>query len=423
MRRINHRPAPLPPDRKPPVSSERAATSSNSMLSVPNALIASSYAPRSLRVLLALGWYDLQIHRGIARFARTANWSLDTHMIRDGLIMEPLRADGVIALLTPLRPDITRALRRTRLPMVDLSNQAPSVKVPRVLNDNVAIAHMAAEYLIGKAFRHYAAFLHFDSVTDGERCNAFVSFLRSKGHDAVMLDCRHLTRKGGAWHDRVVRWLAQQISTHPKPVAILAPSDHLAPMVFGACRLAGASVPEEVAVLGVNNNEMECDFAPVPLSSVDSDLERKGYEAAQLLSELINRRAVPHEPIMIPPRGVVTRMSTDILAVPHVHVATALRFIWSHFRTPINANNVFAQVPMSRVGLHRAFKQHMKRSVADEIARQRVELAKRLLAESNHKVREIARMCGFENMDTFTRTFARLTNESARSFRRTCRPH
>jgi LacI family transcriptional regulator len=211
--------------------------------------------------------------------------------------------------------------------------------------------------------------------------------------------------------------LSKQLAGLPKPLAVLIPSDHMSSLIFEACDLADLAVPEQVAILGINNSILDCDCAPVPLSSVDANLQTLGYEAARLLADLLDGQPAPKQPILIPPLSIVTRMSTSIAAVPHIHVASALQFIWQNHHRPIDVEDVVAHVPMSRIGLYRAFKRHLGRSIADEIARQRIEHAQQLLTSTHKKIYEIATLCGFENPDTFGRTFIRITGQSARQYR------
>jgi LacI family transcriptional regulator len=188
--------------------------------------------------------------------------------------------------------------------------------------------------------------------------------------------------------------------------------------VMRACDHAGLSVPEEVAVLGCHNEPLVCDYAPVPLSSVDDDLERIGYEGAKLLEGLMDGKPAPREPILIPPKGVVTRASTNIMAVPDVKAARGLRFIWEHFREHIGAPEVGAAAGLSRSALDRSFLNHIGRSAAQEILHVRIEEAKRLLLETSLKAHEVAAQSGFSSIVHFSKAFHRVTGSRPSHFRR-----
>jgi LacI family transcriptional regulator len=376
-----------------------------------------SVSGRRRRVILALGWYDQQIHHGIARFARSAGWSLDTRAIRDGELVPPLRADGIIGIFTPQRPQLTQWVMQAHVPTVDLANLETSLQVPRVLIDPTAIAEIAAEYFMSRGFRQYATLYVKRFPIGRERCEAFQAVLQEHGYACAMLDGTRFLPMKRPLLDQLAGWLSRKLANLPKPLAFLVPSDHMSAPVFEACELASLNVPEQVAILGVNNNSLECDFTPVPLSSVDANLDQAGFEAARLLADLMDGGVPPTKPLKITPRGVVTRMSTRSIAVPHPDVASALRFIAEYYSQPIMVDDVAAHVSMSRIGLYRAFKRYLGRSVAEEIARQRIESAQRLLTTSSKKIYEIASLCGFGDVDSFSRTFSRLTRLSPRAYR------
>lgn len=373
--------------------------------------------PTRKHVLLALAWYDSQIHRGIARYARQAGWILDNSMARDGMAPERWDGDGVIGVVGD-RFDVAKMARNLTVPMVDLAWQADELDLPRVLPDNEEIGRLGAEHLLERGYEHLAFFNHSDDWADRERCEPFIRHVHATGLEPVVLNWRSEWRRSNRDRRDAPQWLAEELTRLPKPLAVMATADHGAALVIEGCELAGLQAPEQVAVLGVNNSELDCEFGRVPLSSVDPALDRLGFEGSALLDRLMTGEAAPSDPIRIPPRGVVTRRSTDIIAVAHVHVARAIRFIWEHFTEPISVDDVVAAVPMSRAGLYRTFQRYTGRSIADEIARRRVELARRLLADTDEKVHEVARRCGFGSVVSFSRTFSRVVGQPPSTFRR-----
>ena len=145
----------------------------------------------------------------------------------------------------------------------------------------------------------------------------------------------------------------ETIARLPKPLGVVIPSDDVGPRLLQACDEAGVAVPEQVAILGCDNDPLVCDYAPIRLSSVDNDWDRIGYEGARLLDRIMDGEAAPSEPILIPPKTVVTRQSTDILAIPDPQIARALRFIWQHFAEPIGPPEVAANAGINRRKLER----------------------------------------------------------------------
>jgi LacI family transcriptional regulator len=374
------------------------------------------------RVLLLLGIYYPQHHAGIARYAREAGWGLNIFG-QGGSPPAWWRGDGMITLITHPKDHEIFKLFPPR-PMVDLSlgwianSMPPALRKsgrgrPRVLADDEAIGRLAAEHFLERGFKHVAFFNFGNYWMEADRIPAFRATLEAGGaryheipyHRHFSLQTPHAATRHAAAH----RWLTQAIRDLPKPVGIFAAADGIADMVVQACDEARAGVPEEVAVLGCNNETLLCDCAPVSMSSVDPDLEQQGYVAAQLLDRLMDGRPPPREPIRIPPRGVVTRQSTNILAVPHVPTARALRFIWEHYRERIKTPDVAAVAGLSRRGLEYAFRQHLHRSINAELNRCRVEHARSLLLKGGLKAHEVAEQSGFSDATDFSRVFFRAT--------------
>jgi LacI family transcriptional regulator len=388
-------------------------------------------------VLLLLGVYYPAHHSGVARYAREAGWVLDHTYIRSGgMVPVAWRGDGMITLIT--RPKDYEALRLfPPLPLVDLSRgwvtnaMPPRLRRtgrdrPRVLYDNPMIGRLAAEHFLERGFRHLALFNVGNYWMETDRLPTFREAIEAAGaqyHELPYYEhlSAHETYLTGN-EKPAYRWLVEEIRRLPKPVGIFASADDVTIKLLRACGDAGASVPEEVAVLGCDNEPMICEHAPVPLSSVDPDLEQQGYVAAQLLDRLMNGEPPPKDPILIPPKGVVVRQSTNILAVPHVHVARALRFIWEHYQEPIQTPDIAAFAGMSLRGLERIFRQHLQRTMVAELIRCRIEHARELLATTDLKIYEVAHRCGFSDLAYFSNVFHQHAGIRPGHFRRQQRP-
>jgi len=218
-------------------------------------------------------------------------------------------------------------------------------------------------------------------------------------------------------------WLIDELTALPKPLAVMSDYDDHAIDVIDACVDGGIAVPEQVAVLGVNNDPLQCELAQVPLSSIDNNEEGQGYQAAELLDELLSGTSPPLAPVIVPPRMLVTRHSTDILAVEHPHVAVALRLIWEHYSEPITAQMVAARIPMSARRLHDAFAKYIGRTIAGEITHKRVECAQNLLAKTDKKVIEIAGLCGLSSELQLCKVFKRELGTTPQAYRQAHRNH
>lgn len=372
------------------------------------------------RVLLALAYYEHRMHHGVARYARSANWVLDSTMAHYRTPPAAWRGEGVLTLALPDRPDLIRYLRRLAVPIVALTMDVPTIAAARVVLDNFAVGRIAARHLIERGFKHLAFYKQTDYEDVRQREAGFASALKAAGLDYVCLDWHAAARKNARANP--FPWLRRKLLALPKPLGIVAQSDHRAYFLLCVCEDAGIRVPEEVAVVGVDNDEYTCQFAPVPITSVDTNRERLAYDAAAVLDRLIDGQAPPARPLLIPPLDLVVRRSSDIYAVEHPEVAKALGFIWRHFRSRIGVGDVVAATAMSRCALYTTFKDYMGRTIREEIERKRIELAERLLHASTEKVAVIARLCGYTSGEQFCRAFDRVTGKTPSEFRRSAAP-
>ena len=337
-------------------------------------------------------------------------------MAHYGILPEHWQGDGVLTLLLPHRDDVLQFVAQQEVPVVGLSLDVEEISVPRVCLDNERIGQMAAEHLLERGFENLA-FYKFSNICDVRgREEGFRRAVTEAGANYFALDWYSASQRES--QENWFEWLKAKLRELPLPVGIMAQSDNRAALLIDACEAAELTIPDEIAVLGVDNNEYACEFASVPISSVDSGRETLAYEGASLLGRLMDGEKVPKSTSRIEPRSVVVRKSSDILAVPHKAVARALSFIWEHFRDRIGVDDVVAQSHMSRCGLYRAFEKHVGRSIGEELARKRVEYAKSLLADSDEKLHRIARLSGFTGGEHFSRAFTRIVGETPSDYRR-----
>jgi LacI family transcriptional regulator len=237
-----------------------------------------------------------------------------------------------------------------------------------------------------------------------------------QGRDCHVLSWQRERHQRPDTREQRHRWLVRRLSAMAKPLAVFA-RDNEAVEVIEACFAADLAVPDEVAVLGVDNSEMICDCLRVPLSSIDNNLERVGYEGAALLDRLIRGEAAPSSPLYIPPAGIVERRSTDNLAADHRQVQTALRFIRDHSHELISMADLVKHVAMSRSGLEKAFREHYVRAPMEELRHTRVAHAKKLLRETSEKIAAVARLTGFQTSQNLCRIFRRQLGLTPKQYR------
>ncbi len=367
-------------------------------------------------ILLALGHYHHTTHRGVARYAREHNWHLVGDMAFTAEVPAGWNGDGIITVLSFRRELVDFVLSRD-VPRVDLSLTRGDIALPRVLGDNEAIGRLAAEHFLERGYRHFAWFSHTEGWVAAERTAGFSGALEEAGFAPEMMVWEHREGHGADTWSARRRWLIGRLASIPRPLAVFAYNDALAANMIDACIEGGIRVPEEVAVLGVDNDDLVCECLSVPLSSVCHDLETIGYEGAALLDRLIDGQRPPAEPVRVPPRGVVTRKSTDIIAVEHLETAKALRFIWENYHRPIGVMDVVAATSMSRRGLEKAFHTYISRSIHRELCRVRFEKVEQFLAESDLTVTEIAARTGFTRPQYLCNVFKRTTGTTPNQYR------
>jgi len=353
-----------------------------------------------LRIALLIG-QDTSFCRDVFRGIRSYAIEKKHWVFRNGAptpeILGPLREwkpHGIIAHLFDAR--VARAVLRLRRPLVDIACTLPKLRVPTVDVDHAEVGRMAAEHFLERGFVHFGFFGSHKGRYSAARETSFRRRLAEAGHEVAACHAEYLPQlpSTASWRgmDRQVRrWLEQL----PKPVAVLAGNDVPARDLAEMCRRMELRVPDDVAILGVDNDEVECELSFPPLSSVAVPSSRIGYAAAELLDRLISGEAVPPEPVFLPPVRVVTRQSTDTLAVADPAVATALSFIRRRAAEPIGVEAVVRHAAEGRRLLERKFRRLLGRTMLQEIRRARVEIAKGLLAGTNLSMPEIARRAGF----------------------------
>jgi LacI family transcriptional regulator len=373
---------------------------------------------RQRRVLIALGWYDYRLHRGIEKYAQEQGWYLSANLARERVIPWGWEGDGILAWLGA-GDDLAKFVQQARLPTVDFSFRRPELKFPRVLEDHADAARLVAEHFLSRGFRHFLFYSENDNWSYEERGRGFLQSLRDADHDADWLRWHQspVYRKDRKQWRAKRDWLASRLKDSPKPLAVFAANDEQALDVLEACERAVLAVPEQVAIVGAENNLLAPDAMHTPISSVDTNLETLGYRGAELLDGLMRGKQPSERPLRIPAAGLVARKSSDLLAVNHPGVARSLRFSREHSHEPISVKDLVGVAAMSRRGLHKAFQEQLGRPPGQELHRMRIERARKLLAESDHKLEVVAGMCGYQSANSFCVAFKQSTGLSPKQYR------
>lgn len=375
--------------------------------------------PPKRSVLLALTDTHHGFLKGAARYAREHHWHLVPDMIYSAKIPIGWRGDGILSFIGG-RDDLAEFIVSSGLPAVEISMVRNDIRLPRVEGDNEMIGRLAAEHFLERGFRHFAWAPFMDDVVNEERHRGFADHLARHNLTCDVLptaDSRHDNPASRDWSVKR-KELIEALSAQPNPLAVFAYNDCVAANVIDACDDAGLLVPEAVAVMGVDNDTVLCECVRVPLSSVCHDLEGLAYEAAALLDRMMNGEKPPDEVIRVQPKGVVTRRSTDIVAVDDLQLARALRFIRDHYTDSLlGVEAVVAATDVSRRLLEKAFRREMKRSLNEEIIRVRMEKVRDLLVTTHMKVVDVAAATGFSRPSHLFRTFRKYFGVSPKSYR------
>lgn len=322
--------------------------------------------------------------------------------------------DGIIARVDSMR--FARALRATGLPVIDVSAGLPRLVFPRVSTEAVGVARLAAAHLLERGLRHFAYCGDRNLVWARRRGRTFAEAVRNAGYRCSVLS------PGAETVDGMVELIAGWLKTLVKPVGILACIDLRGQQVLSACRLAGFSVPNEVAVIGVHNDELVCDLCDPPLTSVITNSARTGFLAAELLDRAMRGQKLPlvfHE---IEPLGVAARQSTDLAALTDNKVAAAVLFMRRQAAAGANVGDVLRAVPMARTALERRFKAVVGTTPHAHLRKLRIERVQQLLTTTNTPIGEIAAQTGFEHTEYLSVMFRRECGISPRQYRERHRP-
>jgi LacI family transcriptional regulator len=279
-------------------------------------------------------------------------------------------------------------------------------KIPNISGAYFEAGEMGAEYFLKKGFKHFAFYGFSNIVWSRERAEGFEDALTKKGFNVHYFENKKSSSQE-LWYYKPSP-LSKWLKSLPKPVAIMACDDNQGQHITQACRFAGLRIPEEVAVLGVDNDEMICNLSDPPLSSIKLDAEKGGYDAAALLDKMIRRKLKKSTNILVKPIQVVTRHSTDIYATPDVHIASTLRYIHQNIDGGLNVDQLLKEVPLSRRSLEKRFQQITGFPVYKYIYNLRVEKFAQKLIETNKSVFDIALDIGFEDSKNISRTFKKI---------------
>ena len=365
--------------------------------------------------------YTQGILSGIAKYSRVrGKWNfyrpLDyrekkakTNLLQ---IIQDINPDGIL-MREP--PEIDKIIQMNIPTVIFPYTREAFPKVANVIVDHIAVGEMAAKHFLDRRHRHFAYIGFEDWWWSLRRREGFLRKLRQAGYKINTY--ASATKKKLKWSDELSQ-IADWIRSLPKPIAVMACNDDRGGLVIEACKIANVPVPDEVSVIGVDDDQLVCDLCNPPLSSISLSLEKSGYEAAKLLDQLMSKKLeIPHN-IHIVPTHVATRQSSDILAIDDKEVATAVRFIQNNIKKNLCVSDVVDNMALSRRVLEKRFRKYLNKSIHSEIKQNRIKLMEQLLCDTNMSIMEIAHELNFDDVTHFSRYFRKEKGLSPNKYRK-----
>ena len=366
--------------------------------------------------------YARAVLRGVINYARpTKPWIFHFTRYSADSFSTALKSgiDGFIGNLS--NPNSIAPIVESHKPFINISNHELNTTIPRIGVDDVRVGRMAARYFIERGYKHFAFYgtpdLQYaldrqrgfgeELAGAGATFHSFGQWLQARGER----DCENF----GLIHE----WLAAL----PRPLAVAAMNDRYALFLSEVCRNDGIAVPETLSILGCDNDAPICMTAFPTLSSIVIAGETIGYEAAAALDGMLHGKPAIKESILVPPKNVVTRQSSDMLAIGDPELAAAVRYIRQHAGERISVTDVVLAGQVARRSLERKFRVELGRSPQEEIRRAHLDTARELLANTDLPMPAVAQRSGFESAVRLTTVFREETGMTPTAFRRQFRLH
>jgi len=289
--------------------------------------------------------------------------------------------------------------------------------VPNVSGDYKRVGILGAEYFLRKGYKNFAFYGFRNIVWSRERAQSYEERLQQEGYNVHYFEHKRKFKSRELWYYKPSS-LSKWLKSLPKPIGLMACDDNQGLHISEACRLANIRIPEEVAVLGVDNDEILCNLSDPPLSSIGQNTVKGGYDAARLLHTMIKSKNQEYYDIVVEATTVTTRNSTDIYAASDTYIGNALKFIHNNMDKNLKVDNVLQQVPLSRRSLEKRFQKVTGYPVYEYIFNLRIEKFTQKLLETDLTIFEIAVDLGLNDSKNIARQFRQIKGCTPLEYRR-----
>ena len=368
--------------------------------------------------------YGKSLLKGITRYSKENGPWLFCRMplhYREDLSMNTLitfakewKADGIIAQLYN-NADIQKVVE-TKIPIIVEDFKEHFKEFPNISGNYFETGEMGAKYFINKGYKNFAFYGFNNIVWSRERGKGFEDSVKKHGGKVHFFNPKKILPRE-LWYYKPSA-LSKWLSKLPKPIAIMACDDERAQNITDACRINKIKIPEEIAVLGVDNDELTCNLSDPPLSSIGLGVEQGGYEAAKLMQLLIENKDQKPYDIVVKSTSIFTRQSTDICATTDKQIAMALNFIHQNIENNINVIDVLKKVSISRRALEKRFLEVTDSAVYKYICHLRIQKFSDKLLESDKSINEIAIEVGFNDNKNLSRLFKQINGCTPLQYRK-----
>jgi LacI family transcriptional regulator len=359
--------------------------------------------------------YDLAVMRGILRFSQfQGTWEFHTHP--DGLpfldkkSIATFNADGIITAYGS--SEILEKLKQLGTPAVTISGNLNENPIPSVTTNSTIVGEIGAKHLLDLPISNFAFISDRDAAYSRERQAGFTDIINSAGYKT-----RCYTLTDSTPSEKVLAGLRKFLISLPKPAGIMTDHDKTAVYIIASCRMSGISVPADVAVIGVNNNDIICDMSHPSLTSIELDAHRIGFEAARMLEQLMSGENPDVTDLKIPPVSVVERNSTNLLHPGDDAISISLRYIHTQAHRFLKVSDVVRASCVSRRTLEKKFRGNLGRTIYDEIQNAHLKRARHLLRNTDWSLRRIARESGYNETSRFHESFKRVYGKTPKTYR------